>query len=219
MTVIINKTNYVEVMKMGAIYKSYGCLNKNSLMDRLYNLSFDSAQKMIDKMPDDVRAIILKEIDETKLELNTQMCLIDVYTTEDGYPRALCSMGEYMFMQSMVKRLDILVSMLCSVNEALEEFDAYEQYREYKKLQSMTPQERIAWIDMMKYEGKNIPDRETITAEMNASAGNIESMHQLCQNKTMTKKHVKGDEMLQQQAADLAKRYFNRKLKIDMGGK
>lgn len=204
---------------MGAIYKSYGVLNKNSLTDRLYNLSFDSAQKMINKMPDDVRAIILKEIDETKLELNAQMCLIDAYTMEDGYPRALCSMGEYMFMHSMIKRLDILVAMLCNVNEALDEFDAYEQYKEYKKLQSMTPQERIAWIDMMKYEGKNIPNRETITAEMNASAGNIESMHQLCQNKTMTEKHVKGDAWIQQQAADLTKRYFNRKLKIDMGGK
>lgn len=121
------------------VFKNLGVLNQNSKAEKLYNMSFVGAAQIIAQMDDMEKAEIAAEIDTILLALNKQMSGIDQYTMEDGYPRPLCSMEDYMFMMSMTKRYSILLNYLFEINDMIKEQELETKLQELEALEQQNP--------------------------------------------------------------------------------
>lgn len=124
------------------MYKNLGVLNKNSLAERLYNMSFDTAAIIIGRMSMYEKAELAKEIDEITLALHEQANDYGQFIKVPGcsFPVPKMSPDEYMFIMGMIKRYGILLDYTYEIgnilrHDAIEEQIAKAQDR-LDKLQS-----------------------------------------------------------------------------------
>lgn len=108
-------------------------LNIDSRLEKLYNLTFKGQTEKVFKMSEQEKLEVIQEIDETRLALYDHMALFDQYSTDQGFPRPLCSAEEFMFCESKVKRLEILLNTILGINDQLDEMETYEKATEAER--------------------------------------------------------------------------------------
>lgn len=103
------------------MYKNLGALNKNSMAEKLYNMSFKTAGILIEQMDVYEKAALADEITRITESLYVHASEIDVYVFVPGskHPIPKLSMENYMYTMGMIKRYEILLDYVYEVGKML----------------------------------------------------------------------------------------------------
>lgn len=119
---------YRPIRRNLKMFKNLGVLNKDSLAEKLYNMSFDTAGILISRMDLHEKAKLAEEIDRITLELHEQANDYGQFIKVEGcsFPVPKMSPDEYMFIMGMIKRYGILLDYTYEIGNIIRK-DAIEK--------------------------------------------------------------------------------------------